>query len=222
MDLTLRNSFLQWDPKITTFPGLYLLATVIPHEYCDIYALRLIPLICSIVNVFLIYEIRSLILSTNGKTNNHDVLLETITIATLPPMYFFAHIYYTDVPSITMILFMLLFSLQKYHKLSALFGVFSVLMRQTNIVWVAGTLGVHLVDKMMLKIYPKMERENATFGNFIFAIKSHLKHPKILMEFILGSIWEFLGYILVIISFLVFLYINGSIVGKILNSALND
>lgn len=113
-----------------------------------------------------------------------------------------------------MILFMLLFSLKQHHKLSALFGAFSVLMRQTNILWVAGTLGVHLVDKMMLKVYPKMKRENATFGNFLFALKSHLKHPKILMEFMFGSIWDFFGYILVIVSFMVFLYINGSIVGE--------
>lgn len=204
----------QWDPKITTFPGLYLLATFIPEEYCDIYALRLIPFTCSIINAFLIHEIRSLILFSNGKPNDYDVLLETVTIATLPPMYFFSFVYYTDVPSITMILFMLLFSLKQHHKLSALFGAFSVLMRQTNILWVAGTLGVHLVDKMMLKVYPKMKRENATFGNFLFALKSHLKHPKILMEFMFGSIWDFFGYILVIVSFMVFLYINGSIVGE--------
>lgn len=88
-------------------------------------------------------------------------------------------------------------------------------MRQTNIVWVAGTLGVHLVDKMMYKIYPKTKRQNTTFGNFWFALKSHLKHPKLLLSFIGGSIKEFYGYMLIIIGFIAFLLINGSIVGKI-------
>lgn len=174
----------------------------------------MVPLISSIVNVFLIYQIKSLILNTSDKKSNIDVLLETITIATLPPMYFFAHVYYTDIPSITMILFMILFSLTRHHKLSSLFAAGSVLMRQTNIVWVAGTLGVHLVDKMMLKIYPKMKRENAKFSNFLFALKSHLKRPTMLANFMFDSICEFYGYMLVIIGFLVFLVKNGSIVGE--------
>lgn len=138
-----------------------------------------------------------------------------MALATLPPMYFFAHVYYSDIPSITMILLMILFSLKKFHKSSALFGAGSVLMRQTNIVWVAGTLGVHLVDKMMYKVYPKTRRQNATFGNFWFALKTHLNHPKILIGFIGGSIREFYGYMLIIIGFIVFLVKNGSIVGKL-------
>lgn len=142
-------------------------------------------------------------------------MLETITLASLPPMYFFAHLYYTDVPSITMILFMLLFSLLQRHKLSALSGAASVLMRQTNIVWVAGTLGVHLVDKMMMKIYPKMKRHNATFSNLLFALKAHLKHPRIMVEFIGGAIRDCYGYFAIIIGFMYFLYVNGSIVGKL-------
>lgn len=138
-----------------------------------------------------------------------------MALATLPPMYFFAHLYYTDVPSITMILFMLLFSFRKKHFWATIFGAASVMMRQTNIVWVAGALGVHLVDKMMLKIYPKMKRETATFGNFLFALKSHLRHPRLLLEFIGGSLLSFFGYFAVIIAFAVFVYKNGSIVGKI-------
>lgn len=163
----------------------------------------------------LIYEIKSLILFSSDKRTNYDVLLETMTISALPPLYFFAHVYYTDIPSITFILFMLLFSFRKQHLRATTFGALSVLMRQTNIVWVAGALGVHLVDKMMIKVYPKMKRETATFGNFWFALKSHLKHPRILLEFIAGSIVDFYGYFAIIIAFAVFLYKNGSIVGKI-------
>ena len=135
-----------------------------------------------------------------------------MTLATLPPMYFFAHVYYTDIPSITMILFMLWLSMKKCHILSAIFAAISVLMRQTNIVWVTGTLGVHVVDKMMTKIYPKMKRENANFGNFLFALKSHLKNPKTLMELISGTIIDLYGFIFIILGFITFLVINGSIV----------
>lgn len=185
---------------------------MIPAKYCHTHTLRLVPLICSIINVALIYEIKTLILFNPGKKSNYDALLETMTLATIPPMYFFAHVYYTDVPSITMILFMLWFSIKKCHKLSALFAAFSVLMRQTNIVWVTGTLVVHVVDKMMLKIYPKMKRETATFGNIIFALKSHLKSPRYLMELVSGTIVDLYGFIFIILGFITFLIINGSIV----------
>lgn len=147
-----------------------------------------------------------------GKTSNLDVLLETLSLVSLPPMYFFTHVYYTDIPSITMILCMLLLSLRKYRKSSVIFAALSVLMRQTNIVWVVGTLGVHLVDKMMLNVYPKMRRENATFGNFIFALKTHLNNPKMLLKFIWRAFVENFGYFLVIFAFIAFLIVNGSIV----------
>lgn len=185
---------------------------MIPEKYCHTLTLRLVPYICSVINFLLIYEIKSLILFEPGNRNKHDVLLETLALATLPPMYFFSHVYYTDTPSITMVLFMLLLSFKKCHKSSVIFAALSVLMRQTNIVWVAGTLGVLLVDKMMANVYPKMRRENATFGNFLFAMKTHLKDPKMFMKFLLSSFVNFFGYFLVILAFIVFLFMNGSIV----------
>lgn len=188
------------------------MSSFIPAEYCDTYTLRLVPLACSVINFLLIYEIKSLMLYTADKRAESDVLLETLSLITLPPLYFFAHVYYTDVPSITTLLFMILFSLTKCHKLSTIFGAASVLMRQTNIIWVAGSLGVHLVDKMMMKVYPKTKRENLTFANFMFALKAHFRRPQLLMEFIGGSIQDFYGYFLIILSFIAFVFFNGSIV----------
>jgi len=106
-----------------------LLSAFLPLQWCTPYALRLIPLLCSVLNVYLIHRIRAIIFA--GK--KQVVALETIALSTLPPMYFFAHLYYTDVPSITAILLMLLASLDKSYWLSATFGGVSVLMRQTNI-----------------------------------------------------------------------------------------
>lgn len=63
----LRNKFnhfifhsLQWDPKITTFPGLYVVSTIFlfPLKICSTFALRLTSLFASVVNVWLIYQIR--------------------------------------------------------------------------------------------------------------------------------------------------------------------
>lgn len=51
---------LQWDNKITTFPGLYILSSIflLPLNICSTFALRLISLFSSVINVLLIFEIR--------------------------------------------------------------------------------------------------------------------------------------------------------------------
>lgn len=52
--------FFQWDSKITTFPGLYVLSSIflLPLKICSTFALRLTSLFASVLNVFLIFEIR--------------------------------------------------------------------------------------------------------------------------------------------------------------------
>lgn len=93
----------------------------------------------------------------------------------------------------------------------------SVIMRQTNIVWVAGIFGGHLVDLMISRVYQKLRLEETTFSQFFHALKYHLKSPTMLFQFILEAIKKFYGYMLAIIAFLAFLYVNGSIVGKLSN-----
>lgn len=127
-------------------------------------------------------------------------------------MYFFSHLYYTDIPSITTILLMLLFSLKKRHNYAAIFGAASVLMRQTNIVWVAGTLGAHIIDMMIHKIYPRIKLETTNLRHFFVALKNHIKQPKRIVTLISEAIRHFYGYILVVVGFITFLIINGSIV----------
>lgn len=53
---------LQWDPKITTFPGLYIVSTLLflPIGACNVFALRLTSVFASVVNLWFIYEIRRL------------------------------------------------------------------------------------------------------------------------------------------------------------------
>lgn len=55
-----RFLLLQWDKKITTLPGLYILSAIflLPFKQCSTFALRLTSLFASIVNVCLIFEIR--------------------------------------------------------------------------------------------------------------------------------------------------------------------
>ncbi|CAO1397226.1 unnamed protein product [Diamesa hyperborea] len=203
-----------WDPKITTFPGLYLVSALFlyPSKMCNVFMLRFISLAASIVNVYLIQSIRATAMKVDTKKMNLNLALETLTIAILPPMYFFAHLYYTDIISITTILGVILFSQKKYHTFAAVCGCFSVLMRQTNIVWICMVLGSSIVDKMVTSVFPKENLTNISLQQLISTVKAHLKNPKLLFNQLLGILLEFYGYILIIINFIIFLVKNGSIV----------
>lgn len=48
--------------------------------------------------------------------------LEAVIISILPPMYFFAHLYYTDILSITTVLAMILLNIKHKHHSAAFFG----------------------------------------------------------------------------------------------------
>lgn len=61
--------FFQWDPKITTLPGLYFisvgvlmpLSALFGTDLCSIYGLRAVNLVVSSVNFYLIYNITKIL-----------------------------------------------------------------------------------------------------------------------------------------------------------------
>ncbi|XP_058118003.1 putative Dol-P-Glc:Glc(2)Man(9)GlcNAc(2)-PP-Dol alpha-1,2-glucosyltransferase [Anopheles ziemanni] len=187
--------FQVWDPKITTFPGLYLASALVlnPVNACSVYNLRLTSLVAGIVNVVLIFLIRRNFI--NRKTNT-DLLLETASLALLPPLYFFSHLYYTDVLSVTAVLLLLLASERRRHNWAALWGFFAVLMRQTNIVWVGFVCGSRALDMLLAR------------GN----VKQMLLSPSRMIHLVGDIIDRFWAYALVMAGFVAFLVFNGSIV----------
>lgn len=70
-------------------------------------------------------------------------------MSVLPPLYFFSHLYYTDTLSLTMVLLFYNYWLQEAHLPAAVFGAASVLMRQTNIVWVCMATGMTVLDTIV-------------------------------------------------------------------------
>jgi alpha-1,2-glucosyltransferase len=150
----------------------------------------------------------------NDDRGRLNVLLETLSLILLPPMYFFAHVYYTDIPSITMILFTIYFSIKRSFWISSIFGFLSVLMRQTNVVWIGGILGRHILEAMIKQIYPKLQSGDSKFSHLVFAAKLHMQNLKWIVDLLVQVLREFTGYFLIIIGFVIFLIINGSIVGK--------
>lgn len=239
---------MQWDPKITTFPGLYIVSTLLNFApgTCSVWSLRLTSLIASVFNVWLIYQIRLTILQkrfANDRSLN-NVELETLSVALLPPMYFFAHLYYTDVVSVSAVLALMLFNMRNQHNIASIFGkslslyglnehfrhtfvidltvsgFLSVLMRQTNIVWVAMLFGTTVIDKLVFQTLPFI-KQNKSYGrtdhvygfhDILAVLQFYGKRFYLIPKQVKLLVLHLAGYVLVLGGFVAFVVWNGSIV----------
>ncbi|XP_060050622.1 dol-P-Glc:Glc(2)Man(9)GlcNAc(2)-PP-Dol alpha-1,2-glucosyltransferase isoform X2 [Erinaceus europaeus] len=163
-----QGHFTEWDPMITTLPGLYLLSVGVvkpagwllgwPEQVvCSIGALRFVNLLFSAGNFYLLHLLlcrtqprhkawcpRPLLQASSGIQR----VLCTVALAAFPPLYFFNFLYYTDVGSVFFTLFSYLMCLYGNHKTAALLGAGAVLFRQTNVVWVAFCAGSVCAPKL--------------------------------------------------------------------------
>ncbi|XP_030372993.1 putative Dol-P-Glc:Glc(2)Man(9)GlcNAc(2)-PP-Dol alpha-1,2-glucosyltransferase [Scaptodrosophila lebanonensis] len=207
-----RKQFDVWDTKITTFPGLYLIALVLnPFDYCTVTGLRLLSLIGAGINILLLYKIRRRTLAGTG--GNSFAAHEAITLSVLPPLYFFSHLYYTDTLALTMVLLFYNYWQQEAHLPAAVFGAASVLMRQTNIVWVCMCCGITVLDT----IVQQCAKERHLRADQVSLLNSQmwlqlLSSPQLLCNCILKIFAKCCFYASIILPFIGFICINGSIV----------
>lgn len=234
-----QRNFSYWDPKITTLPGLYLVtaASVGTYFECNTYSLRFVNLVASCVNLMLFSSILKFIYGSNSESQ-FKIVLQAFNLALLPPLYFFSHVYYTDTLSLTFLLAFSRLCFTSKHKFFILVcGVCSVLMRQTNIVYVAMVLGHKMLDIMI--------KSSRVFGNKYLTnsnlstnsvIAKQVDASKLKRYYSINDIFLALGYHITtcfgtffkflttqdwlimithsvtLISFLVFVFKNGSIV----------
>ncbi|XP_028305737.1 dol-P-Glc:Glc(2)Man(9)GlcNAc(2)-PP-Dol alpha-1,2-glucosyltransferase [Gouania willdenowi] len=151
--------FTEWDPMITTLPGLYLvsvgvikpvvwLADLTGDVVCSTAMLRFINLLFNCGNLYLLYLLISKLHSREKMRSTSRRVLSALSLSTFPVLYFFNFLYYTDAGSTFFVLFTYLMTLYGCHKAAALLGVCSVLFRQTNIIWVAFCAGTLVATKM--------------------------------------------------------------------------
>ncbi|KAF2233934.1 glycosyltransferase family 59 protein [Viridothelium virens] len=156
------GKYAQWDPKITTPPGLYMLSAAFSAVFnrCDIKTLRALNVL-GILGVF--FQAFGIHLRRNRQKepvaeqlqsqDENDELLQkaymthtSLNIALFPPLFFFSVLYYTDVLSTLYVMMnydlFLRTSNTKYARLwtsieIVFSGLLALLCRQTNIFWVA-------------------------------------------------------------------------------------
>lgn len=139
------HKFSQWDDKITTPPGLYVLGTLYYHvlrafkvpDACGATALRSLNLLGGIV-------VLPLVLSM-VQTNN----FWKVNVVSLPLLYTYYFLFYTDVWStvlvVASVVVVIKYPTKRGSLYSNLIGFCSLWFRQTNIVWL-GFAAVMLID----------------------------------------------------------------------------
>ncbi|XP_048356682.1 dol-P-Glc:Glc(2)Man(9)GlcNAc(2)-PP-Dol alpha-1,2-glucosyltransferase [Sphaerodactylus townsendi] len=221
--------FQQWDPMITTLPGLYLVSIGIvkPAAWlfgwsgsivCSTGMLRFINLLFSVGNCYLLYLLFCRIHQRKA-TSGFQRILSTLTLAIFPVLYFFTFLYYTDPGSTFFTLFAYLMCLYGNHRTSALLGFCGFMFRQTNIIWTVFCGGSVLADKLSEawkaeSLKNKEQKNLPPKGSFSELIRvfwfllGYVTSLKNITTLILLT-WPYVGMAVV---FFVFVFLNGGIV----------
>lgn len=206
-----RGNFTEWDPKITTFPGLYLSSAAargFTGILCSKDALRLENLFYALGAHIVMYRLLRRHLDSK-KAAAHSLMLSLY-----PIHFFFQTLYYTDVGSLfwTLLTHELVMPMPKQALparriiFAGATGCVAVLFRQTNAVWLMFTFGTAALNDL----------QSSKWG--VTLSQRHVS-PMILLTFCKALLMESkrllwrLGFILVpVMLFLGFVAQNGSIV----------
>ncbi|KAF4339438.1 alpha-1 2 glucosyltransferase ALG10 [Fusarium beomiforme] len=163
-----QGRFQEWDDKITTPPGLYLLSLITPgvvrrdgslgSYICDVKSLRATNVVVLTVLALLALKCRREIESRLYETHTANKLHNTsqyaihtaLNIALFPLLFFFSGLYYTDVASTAAVLVAYLNHLKRIGRdhssmlsdlLTISLGILTLFFRQTNVFWVVVYMG---------------------------------------------------------------------------------
>jgi len=129
-----------WDPKITTFPGLYLVAA--PYGLLLARARAALGALgasgasgpaCGLADLRLVYQ---LLCCVHSRRPRSEAALQALAVSVFPTHVFFTLLFYTDAGSLASVLLAYLLALRRRFLLCGLASAAAIAMRQTNAVWV--------------------------------------------------------------------------------------
>ena len=201
-----------WDPKITTFPGLYASAAalfsalnLVGHAAglgvpCSVAALRA-------VNLGFLGATFLLLAAYFGRRMAPRDAIGNAALLSLYPVHFFFHfLYYTDAGATCLIVAMLLAARSYRTQVpAALLGAAAIMFRQSNVVWVAFAMGDAVLRKLV-EVQPQtaraVRRPALTLAGFRDVLLAAGSRP----VWLLAQTWPYVG---VIAAFAAFVVRNG-------------
>ena len=126
-----------------------------------------------------------------------------LVLAIFPVQYFFTFLYYTDSSSVFFVLLQYYLGLRGNHFTAALIGAVSIVIRQTNVIWVVFTAGVTTFRTLQ----PNVKKTDLSslvteFKDYAIAFLKNF-------FMVFKCLW---AYGLVVVGFVVFVVMNGGIV----------
>ncbi|XP_018309656.1 putative Dol-P-Glc:Glc(2)Man(9)GlcNAc(2)-PP-Dol alpha-1,2-glucosyltransferase [Mycetomoellerius zeteki] len=213
-------NFTEWDPKITTLPGLYFITSVIlsPFNLCDITYMRGISVLGAFINLYLFFNIiKENWMSQMDWWNKWSIIGLTHNLTLFPPLYFWSFFYYTDVMSVNMVLLMFYLHQRKHTMMVALAGLLAVLIRQTNIIWLGFFTIERALDIFDSRMKEPVPPKKLSTSLHFFLIWRQLmyelrKGPLCFVKFVAQICGSLLPYLTVCLMFVTFVVWNGGIV----------
>ncbi|KAI9099320.1 alpha-2-glucosyltransferase Alg10 [Phlyctochytrium arcticum] len=197
------NRWSDWDDKLTTLPGLYLLSNLLirlTHSACTVETLRL-------HNVFLLGCLFWVVGWASPGTG-WKKWWNAGCVCCLPFLWFFAGLYYTDVGSTVFVMAGVGAAMRGNSLLSALLGAVGVLFRQTNIIWVAYSAGTIALTLLSHLPDPQTARPvSVSLSNL--SVPSILRTLWVYRTRFVAALWPF---VCILGLFAGFVVVNGGIV----------
>lgn len=129
----LDGEFSEWDPKITTLPGLYFVFYAVLKLFPLQYLFPLLS-VCRVLNAFLVYVCSRLLEKINPNAKSLILLY--------PPLFMSSALFYTDTLSLLMNLLYYYCKCKNLQVLSFFIAILAVFCRQTNIIWIGFFAGI--------------------------------------------------------------------------------
>ena len=184
--------------------------------------LRSVNLLIALTNLLLIHCLTG---ARHGQKEGYSELLglwSSLNISLLPPLFFSSLLYYTDPLSTCLVLLTYTLHISDRPLLASLAGAFSVLCRQTNIVWVflaaaetAGQVTLEEVRAHQLRTrHPPTIPLTATgqLAELSQGLAQLVVSPILLARLVGLIVFRCIGYIIVGLAFLAFVHFNQGIV----------
>ncbi|CAG8704114.1 534_t:CDS:2, partial [Funneliformis caledonium] len=147
-----KGEYYEWNPKLTTPPGLYITSNLIIKplsfiffNYINLCSTNFLRATNILFGIGLYKILRKLMINFHPFQDRNLISFNALTLSLFPVGWFFNFLYYTDSGSTFFVLWSYLLSIEKKYWMSALVGGISVLFRQSNIIWNCFILGTSLL-----------------------------------------------------------------------------
>ncbi|KAL0071717.1 glucosyltransferase [Marasmius tenuissimus] len=213
-----RGEFDKWDPKITTPPGLYIMSLIFKRIFmfkCNLQMLRLTTLLSLLALPIALTRLVCFHKRIRPPSSLLAPSPEAILLSFFPIGWFFGFLYYTEVPSLVLVVLTVVAASEERHWLASVFGLLSCTFRQTNIIWVLYAFATSQLTLLRWQRAPpgsppppRLHDPPALAASPVDIFKAVLSAPHVIP----GLLPSFVPYTLVLASFAAFVVWNGGIV----------